>query len=813
MTLLQSEAGRLKDLFETDQPGATRQLTELKKRLTADTAQDDRRAVLEALVYMSINSGQNEAAQKFNGELAESGIRYHDEFASALAANYQARMLQAEGKFAEAKIEVERALQIANRLNDRKLTYRVNLMAANINGNIGDFKAALNYQLAAMSTLDGDDTETRSERVTAMYMIGNLYLDLKNPQLALEYNAKARALAVSLNEPRTVAALALSRGAAYADMKNQSEAGKAYAEGLTLARKVADHRQEAMALQGLAELALDQERYATCSDYAQQAKTLSAGLSIDAMTANAGIILGLCQIGNGATKRGDDEIANGLDFLRKSGAKPDLEAALGVVAAMYTKTGLYRDAVKALQDQRDLTSELFQADRDREAAELQANFDASERQKQITILEQKNLLQNEEIKVKNLQRALGALTIFVVVALAFTLVRNKEKLRRQAMRQNLDKSKFMADAAHDLRQPLHAIGNLLEAAKHAIARDDTAKSRELIDLTQSATDAMRLSFASVLEVSRLESGLVAADYSSFDLIEMINELCTMLAPLAAERGVQLRVWFRKGRRVVVDSDRHLLGRVLSNLLMNAIKYADQSKGKGQYVIIGAVVLPNRCRIDIVDNGIGIPEAEQGKVFNPFYQIHNPERDRSKGLGLGLSIVRSILHLLMDHRIDMRSTEGIGTRFSIALPRLETPEDVQVQQHASDEAGTEDLSGLYVLLVEDDVLVRKSTEALFREYGILYESVTSLEDLTRRLPALERMPDLVLTDFSLPAHRSAIDVVQVVSAEFEREIPTIVLTGESDNFDAARKAMYADILYKPVNPSTLLNEIRRLCLKE
>jgi len=262
----------------------------------------------------------------------------------------------------------------------------------------------------------------------------------------------------------------------------------------------------------------------------------------------------------------------------------------------------------------------------------------------------------------------------------------------------------------------------------------------------------------------------------------------------------------------VHSDRYLLERVLGNLLMNAIKYSDQAKGQRQCVIVSVVALRNRCRVDIIDNGIGIPDAEQKKVFNPFYQIHNPERDRANGLGLGLSIVQSILHLLMDHHLSMRSAEGVGTRVAIELPRVQNAGQVQTKRHASGDIGEQDLAGLYVLLVEDDLLARKSTEALFREYGILYESAKSFDELARILPALERMPDLVLTDFSLPANRSAIDVAQAVQAEFGIDIPIIVLTGASENFDAVRTSISANILYKPVNPATLLNEIRSACLE-
>ena len=366
----------------------------------------------------------------------------------------------------------------------------------------------------------------------------------------------------------------------------------------------------------------------------------------------------------------------------------------------------------------------------------------------------------------------------------------------------------MADAAHDLRQPLHAMGNLLEAAKHAVVREDVSRSRELIDLAQSAMHAAQRSFDSVLEVSRLESGLMKPDYALFDLQELVRDVCDSQMPMAIERGVRIRLAFTAEKRRMARSDRIFLARAIGNLLSNAIKYADQSKGVRQGVVVGIVALPALWRVQIVDNGIGIAGAEQKNIFKPFYQVHNPGRGRSWACR---SIVQGILALLKDHRIAMRSAEGKGTRFSIDIPRIADAGHVPPDRHARNDAVAQDLAGLYILIVEDDILVRRSTEALFQEYGILFEALDSVDALTRKLPALERMPDLVLTDFSLAANHSAINVMQVVRAEFERDIPTIVLTGKSDNFaDTQRNRLPGNILYKPVDPMILMNTIRELC---
>ena len=289
------------------------------------------------------------------------------------------------------------------------------------------------------------------------------------------------------------------------------------------------------------------------------------------------------------------------------------------------------------------------------------------------------------------------------------LVAVKEEARLTAERSNLNKSQFLADAAHDLRQPMQALSNLLEAAQHAMGRTDYDASGQLLANAQTALRAARSSFNAVLDISRLESGFVEAEYSSFQIDDLVREVIAPLRLAADESGVTLRTRLGTGK-TIVRSDPHLLSRVLTNIIANAIKYSDLSKAQ-PVVFVGIVRLPNRVRIDIIDNGIGIPSHHWENVFKPFFQLGNTERDREKGLGLGLSIVKSIMQLLSEHRIDMRSVEGRGTRFSLDIPRTDDPRAFKIIKEAEQSPIARDVSGLYVIYVEDDALVRASTVAL------------------------------------------------------------------------------------------------------
>jgi len=391
------------------------------------------------------------------------------------------------------------------------------------------------------------------------------------------------------------------------------------------------------------------------------------------------------------------------------------------------------------------------------------------------------------------------------------LVKAKDELRALAEQQNVAKSKFLADAAHDLRQPMQALTNLLGAARHALDQGNAGRADEILELAQDASRLTRTSFNAVLDISRLESGFVAAEIGDFDLPALVEEVAASCRHSAEERGVALRLLWRKDRPIAVRSDRHLLGRVIGNLLSNAVKYSDPAKAGRSAVIVGIVCLPSRVRIDIVDNGVGMKQADWARVFSPFVQLHNDERDREKGVGLGLSIVNAIIPLLGEHRLDMRSTAGRGTRFSLELPYSEATPETLPRAELTRPPGSADLSGLYVLYVEDDALVRNSALTLFDTLGLRYEAYASAAELEAALPALERVPDLLITDYRLPDGRTAKDVVRLTSEAFDTALPLIVVTGEMQLEGEGKWLGSGRILRKPVSPDALAAEISSLCL--
>ena len=395
-------------------------------------------------------------------------------------------------------------------------------------------------------------------------------------------------------------------------------------------------------------------------------------------------------------------------------------------------------------------------------------------------------------------------------ARADALLAAKEELRLQAENENHNKSKFLADAAHDLRQPMQAVSSLLEAARVKIAKGDIESTADLVAKAQSASQLTRASFNAVLDISRLESGFVNADLAVFDLNELLAEILTAQDGFAAQHGVALKLRPASNHRRFVESDRHLLGRLLSNLISNAIKHRQPDK-PGARVIVGVVAFANRLRIDVVDNGIGIAPDRWAEIFQPFVQLANSGRDRTKGLGLGLSIVNAIVPLLPEHRLDMRSNHGRGTRFSLEVPTREAEQTAESGSNIVMEDEL-DFAGVYALYVEDDILVRDATAALFHSCGLAHEPFASLAELEAALATFERAPDIVITDYRLDAQRTGREVIELVRDEYGDDIPVIVMTGEIAELEDDAWLGTGKILRKPISPERLLQFIQALALR-
>jgi signal transduction histidine kinase len=389
------------------------------------------------------------------------------------------------------------------------------------------------------------------------------------------------------------------------------------------------------------------------------------------------------------------------------------------------------------------------------------------------------------------------------------LVAAKDQLRLLAERESQQKSLFLADAAHDLSQPIHAISLLIEPTRQAVQREDLVQAKHLIEDIVRAVNVARSSFRTVLEASQLQSGLVKAALGGYDVEQLVAENLGPLDVIAKSQGVRLKLRRPTTGPVVVYTDPALFARLISNLTANAIKYSDPRKDSASMVLIGIIPFVDYVRIDILDNGIGISEQNRQKIFEPFVQLANPERNRDKGLGLGLSIVSAIIPLLSHHGLNVQSLEGHWTRFSLTVPRYSGAVNAPNNRLPVDQ-GEMDFGELYIFYVEDDETSRKATAAFLSDVGILVEVAASVAQVEIALGDSERRPDLIISDFRLAQGKTAVDVARLFRTRWDKDVPILVLTGETVPPPPELVGGAAVILRKPTAPLELIGAIQALC---
>lgn len=400
-------------------------------------------------------------------------------------------------------------------------------------------------------------------------------------------------------------------------------------------------------------------------------------------------------------------------------------------------------------------------------------------------------------------------------AKAEALIHSAEEQRAMAMKLTQAKSRFIAGAAHDLRQPMFGLDLSLEAMRHALTGADLDETARLLTLAQRATRSMSASFNAVLDLSKLESGFVAPVIAEVDLRQLVEEVLSDLNPYAASRGITIRSALPRKDGIIVSTDKVMLERILKNLISNGIRYSKTPDAGQPIVLIGAVRLPQHVRIDVIDNGIGIDRQHWQRIFDPFVQLSGADRKHAKGLGLGLSIVNALIAILPEHRLEISSRPGMGSRFSLELPWLGRGATGGVAEPAPALAlPSHDPRGSYVLLIDDDPLVGAAMQALFAQWGVLADFATGTGQLATLLNEVERIPDLIITDYRLQDNVTAHEVLAMLRGRWRRDgaewrVPVLLVSGEEDAGTLGAAVGADAVLTKPVPPELLKSVIGAL----
>jgi signal transduction histidine kinase/CheY-like chemotaxis protein len=355
---------------------------------------------------------------------------------------------------------------------------------------------------------------------------------------------------------------------------------------------------------------------------------------------------------------------------------------------------------------------------------------------------------------------------------------------------NTAKSRFLAMASHDLRQPLHALGLFVAQLRLPLKPRERAKT---IERVHAAVGEMNEMFNSLLDISKLDAGVLTPKIVDFSIARLLQKIETTFDQAAREKGLRLRVmrsdaWVR--------SDVLLLERILLNLVSNALRYTLRGG-----IIVGCRRRGDMLRIEVWDSGPGIPEGHRQNIFGEFFQLPNQERDRYGGLGLGLAIVDRLRRLL-NHDIELTSTVGRGSRFTILVPvAAEGVASVEIVRSLHPAAFA--VEGKVILVIDDAPIVLEGTSALLGKWGYSVVTAASDEAALIQLTEREQRPDLIISDYHLANGKTGIEAIERIDAAFGASIAAILISGDTapERLRDARDKGYT-LLHKPVDPMRL-----------
>jgi len=371
--------------------------------------------------------------------------------------------------------------------------------------------------------------------------------------------------------------------------------------------------------------------------------------------------------------------------------------------------------------------------------------------------------------------------------------------KEEAERANVAKTRFLAAASHDLRQPMQAISLLVEILRERVSRDDIAS---LVDKVQLSVQALEGLFISLLDVSRLDAGAVRPKLVEFRVSSLFALLESNFLPVAVHRGIDLRI---VKCSAIILSDPALLERIVGNFVANAIRYTASGR-----IVVGCRRRGETLRIQVIDTGPGIAEHLHQDIFEEFFQLPRSDHDGAQGLGLGLglSIVKRTAEIL-SHALLLESRLGCGSTFGVEVPMVASgPSTALATQSIEEEQA--DVAGIFVLVIDDDTENCYAIETLCAQWGCHVVSGNSAEAALRSLQTHLRIPDLIVTDYRLGGGMTGIDALRLVRAKLDDTLPAIIMTGDLSVLasDLAGVSL-ATLLYKPINARSLRQAAHRL----
>jgi signal transduction histidine kinase/CheY-like chemotaxis protein len=356
-----------------------------------------------------------------------------------------------------------------------------------------------------------------------------------------------------------------------------------------------------------------------------------------------------------------------------------------------------------------------------------------------------------------------------------------------AERANKAKSVFLASASHDLRQPLNAMQMYIAALQSKVK--DKEILRIIEDINSVSISTARLLNA-LLDVSELEVGAIKPRKEVFSVNNILISIFQSFLPLAKDKELDFRV---VPSSLYVESDPALLERILGNFMSNAIRYTDKGS-----VLIGCRKRGNKVSIEVWDTGCGISDDQMSLIYEDFYQVENKERDRGKGLGLGLALAKRLADSL-EHTIDSKSRLGSGSYFSVNVDLAENKAEINNDEILMN---IMNLSGINILLVEDDIDVLKATKQLLESWGCKVKTARNKDEVMNLIDEDPYTnPDIILADNRLPGDASGIDITYLIQEKLQTSIPCVIMTGDVERSHVQSIIDQGfPVLLKPIQPA-------------
>lgn len=364
----------------------------------------------------------------------------------------------------------------------------------------------------------------------------------------------------------------------------------------------------------------------------------------------------------------------------------------------------------------------------------------------------------------------------------------------EAEKSNDAKTRFLAAASHDLRQPLHSMELMLEILARIV--QEPAQQELVSDIAQAANIAAGL-LNPLLDYSRLEAGMVQPEIEDFSIASLLRDMDVRFRSQAENAGLELRI---VPSDAVIRSDPVLLSLIVSNFLSNAVRYTEKGR-----LLLGCRRHGNALRIEVWDTGPGIDSKHLHSIFEEFHQLETVSRDRDKGLGLGLAIVKAQASLLQ-HEVRVATNPGRGSTFSIEVPLIKATEKHNPVLVA-DAVKPEFLVGLRMLILEDDPGIQRATKTLLERWGCNVSLAANGDEAMNVIADETAMFDLIIADYQLEHGDNGVDTVLQIQDRLDYDVPAIIVTADFSNESLRRADKNAfPVLQKPFRPDALRSAI-------